>query len=178
MHIDKRRRYGFVSRLLHWSIAVLMIGLLWLGWYVVDLSYYDRWFTTFLNWHKALGMLVLAAGLANIPWAFASPAPAPPASIASWERLGTRAMHLTLFAMVLAIPITGYIISTSAGGGISIFGWFEVPALLAKNDTLRDLAVDLHFYLAYITAALVLLHASAALKHQFVDRDGTLRRML
>ncbi len=87
-------------------------------------------------------------------------------------------MHLTLFAMMVAIPITGYGISTSAGDGITIFGWFEVPALIPESEALRDLAIELHYYLAYGTAALVLLHAMAAFKHQFIDRDGTLGRMI
>ena len=80
--------------------------------------------------------------------------------------------------MMVAGPLTGYVISTSAGDGIAIFGWFEVPAVLPKSEALRDAAVELHYYLAYGTAALVLLHVTAALKHQFVDRDDILSRML
>jgi cytochrome b561 len=78
---------------------------------------------------------------------------------------------------MLLIPATGYIISTSAGDGISMFGWFEVPALLPAGETVRDIAIELHYWLAYGTAALVVIHAAAAVKHQFIDRDGTLRRM-
>ncbi len=80
--------------------------------------------------------------------------------------------------MLVAVPVTGYLISTSAGDGISMFGWFDVPAVLPRSDWIRDLAVELHFYLAYTTAMLVAIHVLAALKHHFVDRDATLRRML
>ena len=170
--------YGLVSRLFHWSVAVLIIVLLWLGWYMVDLSYYDRWSNVTLEWHKVLGMLALLAGVLKIVWALGSHAPAPLPSMARWERLSARAMHLTLIAMMVAIPITGYVISTSAGDGIAIFGWFVVPAVLPESEGLRDLAIELHYYLAYGTAALVLLHIMAALKHQFIDRDGTLSRMI
>jgi len=120
----------------------------------------------------------LIAGAVMLCWATGTHAPAPLASMAAWERIGTRAVHGILFAMMVAIPVTGYIVSTSAGAGVGVFGWFEIPALLPANEGLRDVAITLHFYLAYITAALVLLHAGAALKHQFVDRDGVLRRML
>jgi cytochrome b561 len=155
-----------------------MIGLLWLGWYMVDVGYYGRWYNASLVWHKVLGMLALFAGVSQVCWAIGSRAPPPLASVVAWERLGARIVHLILFAMVVTIPVTGYIISTSAGDGISIFGWFEVPVVLPGSEVLRDLAVDLHYYLAYITVVLVLLHALAALKHQFIDRDGIMRRML
>jgi cytochrome b561 len=98
--------------------------------------------------------------------------------MAAWERLSARAMHWTLFAMMIAVPVSGYIVSTSAGQGIAIFGWFEVPAVLPESEELRDLAIELHYYLAYITVAVVLLHTAAALKHRFVDGDGTPGRML
>ena len=170
--------YGPVTRALHWTVAVLIVALLWLGWYMMDLSYYDAWYYKSLNWHKSLGMVALVAGALTLCWAMGTRTPAPVASMAAWERTATRAVHGTLFAMMVAIPVTGYIVSTSAGAGVGVFGWFEIPALLPANERLRDVAITLHFYLAYITAALVLLHAGAALKHQFVDRDGVLRRIL
>jgi cytochrome b561 len=178
MLTDSRERYGLVSRVLHWTVAVLIIGLLWLGWYTVDVGYYGRWYNIALEWHKGLGMLALAVGGLKVCWAMGSRAPQPLPSVAAWERLGTRAMHVTLFALMVAVPATGYAISTSAGDGIAIFGWFEVPAVLPGSEALRDVAIELHYYLAYFTATLVLLHVLAALKHEFVDRDGTLRRML
>lgn len=171
-------RYGLVARGLHWSVALLIVGLLWLGWYMAGLSYFDRWYNTSLEWHKTLGMIALVAGVVNVAWATGSHAPLPPATRAAWERRSAHAIHLILFAMMVAIPITGYLVSTSAGAGIPVFGWFEIPAMLPMSEELRDWAVELHYYLAYITAVLVLLHAAAALKHQFVDRDGTLGRML
>jgi cytochrome b561 len=178
MLMNSEDRYGLVARGLHWTVAVLVIGLLWLGWYMVDVGYYGRWYNASLQWHKGLGMLALLAGGLQAGWAAGTRAPVPLTTVAAWERLGARAVRLILLAMVVAIPLTGYIISTSAGDGISIFGWLEVPAVLPESEILRDLAVDLHYYLAYVTAALVLLHVLAALKHQLIDGDGTLRRML
>lgn len=170
--------YDPVTKGLHWTVAVLIIVLLCLGWYMVELNYYDRWYNASLEWHKALGMLALVVGAVKICWATGRRVPAPPASMAAWERLSARAMHWTLFAMMIAVPVSGYIVSTSAGQGIAIFGWFEVPAVLPESEDLRDLAIELHYYLAYITVAVVLLHTVAALKHQFVDGDGALGRML
>lgn len=171
-------QFGLVTKLTHWLIAFAIIGLIWLGWYMVDLTYYDKWYNKSLAWHKSLGMLVLAAALLKIGWQLYSPIPNASAALKNWERLGSNIMHKLLFAMMLLIPITGYLISTSNGKVVDIFGWFEIPALLSINTELRDLAIELHFYLAYGIAVLLLGHVAAALKHQFMDKDGTLVKML
>lgn len=170
--------YGLVSRALHWLTALLILGLIALGWYMVDLSYFDRWYNESLELHKVLGLLVLVLGIVTAGWRVLSPSPASVASLTRWERLAATFMHYALFTMVFVVPVTGYLISTSAGKAIDVYGWFAVPALVEVDPALRDLAIELHFWLAYATAALAAVHAGAALKHQFVDRDGTLARML
>ena len=80
--------------------------------------------------------------------------------------------------MMLLIPLSGYVISTSSGDAVVLFGGVAVPALFTISESARDLAIAVHYYCAYGTVALVMLHAAAALLHQFVKRDGTLRRML
>jgi cytochrome b561 len=172
------QRYGIVTKLLHWSTALLIVGLIALGWYMVDLSYYDKWYHDSLETHKALGIIVFMVGVMTLIWQRVSPSPAHVASLARWERIAATAMHHTLLLLVLLIPVTGYVISISAGKSIEVFGLFEIPALFNVSERLRDLAIECHFYLAYGTGVLVLLHAAAALKHQFIDRDGTLARML
>jgi cytochrome b561 len=74
--------------------------------------------------------------------------------------------------------VTGYAISTSAGSAVAFFDLFDIPAVLPKSEGLRDLAIELHYYLSYGTAILVAIHTLGALKHQFIDQDGTLRRIL
>jgi len=170
--------YGLVAKLLHWLIGLLIIGLIWLGWWMVDLSYYDRWYNDALEIHKALGMIVLGLAGVKLLWMAFNRAPRFPDSVRRWQAVAARATHHTLVLMMLAIPVTGYLISTSDGKEVSIFGLLEVPALIGKNETVRDAAIALHFYLAYITAGLVVVHALAALKHQLIDRDGTLARMI
>jgi cytochrome b561 len=177
MFRSSKTDYGIITRLLHWLVALLIIGLIGLGWWMVDLSYYDRWYNRALDLHKALGMLVLALAAVKIGWMMFDGRPGFPDSISSWERTAATAVHHLFYLLMLLIPVTGYIISTSAGDGISMFGWFEVPALLPAGETVRDIAIELHYWLAYGTAALVVIHAAAAVKHQFIDRDGTLRRM-
>jgi cytochrome b561 len=175
---NTRKDYGLLTKLLHWTIAILIIGLIALGWYMVDLTYFDKWYNESLAIHKGAGMFALALGIVFVGWRFVSPSPDYQVELKPWERVAAGIMHHTLYAMMLLIPVTGYFISTSAGKAIDIFGWFEIPAVVDVDKNLRDLAIELHYYLGYGTAVLICLHAGAALKHQFVDRDGTLARMI
>ncbi len=170
--------FGLISKLLHWLTATAMVGLIWLGWYMVDLTYFDRWYNASLAFHKAFGVLVFLLGVTTLLWRLISASPAFVGTLKPWQRIAARAMHHALLLLVILIPFSGYIISTSAGKSVSFFGWFEIAPLFEVSGTLRDLAIEAHFYLAYTVGVLVVAHAAAALKHQFVDRDGTLARML
>lgn len=170
--------YGLVTKLLHWLTALLIIGLIGLGYYMVGLTYYDRWYHDALEIHKACGMLVFALGVVTLLWRRLSPSPPLHATLKPWERIAATAMHHTLFVLVFLIPVTGFLVSTSEGKAVAFFTWFEVPPVVVVGEGLRDLAIKIHFYCAYGTAALVAMHAAAAFKHQIIDRDGTLARML
>lgn len=172
------QRYGVVAKALHWALAVLMLGLIWLGWVLVDLGYYDPWYYTAETAHETLGMLVLALAAFKLVWMLYSPTPAPQPELKPWERSASKLVHWVLFLSMFAIPLTGYLTSTSDGAAVPIFDWFEVPALVPVSDALRDWSIGAHFYTAYAVLVLAILHAGAALKHQFVDRHGTLKRML
>jgi cytochrome b561 len=171
-------RYGVIPRVLHWAMALIIVVLIWLGWWMVDLSYYDRWYNRSLELHKSLGMAALAIAAVKIAWLIYDIKPDYAESIRPWERTAATAAHHLFYLLMLLIPATGYVVSTSAGDGISVFGLFQVPAALPVSGGLRDLAIELHFWLAYGIGVLVLVHALAALKHQFIDRDGTLKLML
>ncbi len=94
-----------------------------------------------------------------------------------WEALAAKITRYLLYALMLVVPATGYIVSTSAGAGVSVFGLFEVPAVLPKSVPLRDAAISVQYYFAYAGVGLIALHVAGALKHHFIDRDDTLRRM-
>ena len=171
-------RHDVATRVLHWSVAALILGLVWLGWYMVDLTYYDAWYYGSLAWHKALGMVALALGALKIGWVLHARPPPYAATLKPWERTAATAVHHLLYAMMLLIPVTGYLISTSEGEGVDLWGLVTVPAVVVAGEEVRDLAIEAHFWCAYGVVVLARLHAGAALKHQFVDRDDTLRRML
>lgn len=170
-------QYGLASKLLHWIIVALMVTLLALGAWMVNLSYYDPWYHDALKQHKSLGISLGVVVLIKLAWRVVSPMPKPQLSLNAFEVFASRQVHhLLLFAM-LVLPATGYLISSSEGAAIEVFGTFSAPALWQINDSARDLSIWLHYYLAYLTLGLVILHAAAALKHQFIDRKGTLKRM-
>lgn len=167
-----------MAKLLHWAIALLILGLIWLGWYMVGLGYYDPWAQDSLIAHRALGMIVLALALLKVLWLMVSPTPEPLPSQKPWEHKTSRLVHWLLFLSMFIIPVTGYVISTSEGAAVPMFHWFDLPALFGVSEFTRDLAIDIHYYVAYAILIAAVLHAGAAVKHQLVDRDGTLKRML
>lgn len=172
-------QYGAVAKLLHWLIALLIIGLIALGAYMVTLDYYtDAWYDGSLLLHKALGMVVLALVAIKAVWMLTNLKPADLPTLKWWEKLGALVVHKFLLVFMVVMPITGYTVSTSAGAGIDMFGLFEIPALYRVDKNIRDLAIAIHYYLAYGGAVLIAVHIAAALKHHFINKDSTLRRML
>ena len=176
--LNTQERYGLLTRILHWAIAVLILFLVWLGWYMVDLDYYHKWYNSSLVWHKSLGVIALVLALIKFGWQLYTPAPHAVGALKPWERKAATGMHHVLLLLMLFIPVTGYFISTSDGKPVEVFDWFSIPALISDNKSVRDWAIDLHFYMAYGIGLLAIGHAGAALKHQFIDKDGTLARMI
>jgi len=175
---NKERGYGLVSRLLHWSIAALMLYLLWLGWYMVDLSYYDPQSQSTLYRHQLLGLGVFALAVMFIVWRFVSKPPAFSLGVKPWEKFAASLAHTLLFGLMLLLPLSGYLISTSEGEGIALFFGLDFPALLPVSESLREWAVDRHYLMAYGGLGLISVHVLAALKHHFLSGDDTLRKML
>lgn len=180
---DTTENYSLLSKLLHWSTALLILFLFVLGVYMIDLGYYDKNYVVSYSVHKAVGLIALVVALCQVLWWLAHESLPPVASLKPWERVSAGLMHKLLFALIVLIPASGYAIAVAAGQGVDVFGWFTVPAifaeiLAAKDVPLEDIASDAHFYLAYGGAGFAALHLLAALKHHFVDKDRTLRRML
>ncbi len=170
--------YGLASIALHWSLALSFLGLAALGAWMVGLTYYDRWYNDSLIIHKAAGMAALLLALARLGWRVADPRPAFAPGLKPWERAGATVAHWTLGALIILVPASGYMISTSEGAGIDMFGLFEFPALSTISEQGREFAIDVHYWLAYGGVGLAAFHAGAALKHHFLDRSPTLMRML
>lgn len=170
--------YGLIAKLFHWIMAALIIGLIGLGWYMVQLTYYDWFYHGSLSLHRSVGLIVLALAVLRLAWMLVDRRPRPPLSLTTFDMIASRTVHAVLIVLMVVMPVSGYLISTEAGDPVPVFGLVNMPAVIDVSDQLREIATDVHFYSVYATAGLVVLHTLAALKHHLVDRDETLRRMI
>ncbi|MDH1263011.1 cytochrome b [Pseudomonas sp. GD03944] len=170
-------RYGLVSILLHWLVALAVFGLFGLGYWMVGLDYYSGWYKTGPDLHKSIGIVLFVVMLARLLWRWISPAPQALSSHGRMTRLGAKFGHLFLYLGLFVLMISGYLISTADGRGIPVFGLFDVPATLTSIPDQEDLAGLVHEYLAWALVIFAGIHGLAALKHHFIDRDRTLTRM-
>ncbi len=171
-------RFGLVAIVLHWVIALTIFGLFGLGWYMIDLSYFDRLNKILPAIHKSIGMLLILVFVFSVIWKLVNLAPRPVEGSTRFEIITAKLAHLGLSGLIAIILVTGYLIPTAKGMGISVFGWFEVPATITSIPEQEDITGLIHKYLSYAIIGLALLHAAAALKHHFINKDDTLRRML
>ncbi|QHM70588.1 cytochrome b [Mixta intestinalis] len=170
--------YGHIAVSIHWLVALSVYGMFALGLWMVSLGYYDIWYHKAPELHKSIGMVLFALMIFRVLWRLISPPPPPLTSYSPLVRYGATAAHLLLYLLLFAIFISGYLISTAEGQPVDIFGLLPVPATVSIDATQTDLAGDIHLWLAWSVVVLSLLHALAALKHHFIDRDITLKRML
>ena len=171
-------RFGIVAICLHWLMAVAILGLFGLGWYMVELTYYDSLYKTLPHIHKSIGILLALVFVFRVGWKLINPTPEPIAGSSRFEIVAAKLAHIALYLLIAVIVASGYLISTADGSSISVFSWFDVPATIADIPGQEDIAGFVHEYLAYTMIALAGLHAAAALKHHIIDKDDTLRRML
>jgi len=170
-------RYTATAIALHWGLAALIIGNLAFGLYMVGLPLTPQKLR-YLSYHKWTGITVLALSAARLLWRWKHPAPALPGSMKPWEQRAARASHACLYVLFFAAPLSGWLFSSAAGFKTVYLALVPIPDLLEKNKEAADVLRIVHRSINYLLGALVALHAAAALKHHFVDRDGVMRRML
>lgn len=170
-------RYGLLAILLHWLIAFLMIAMLILGLYMVQLPIGLQKLKLY-GWHKEWGVLIFMLAVVRIVWRNMNVTPALPPHMASWEKKAAHGMHYVFYGFMFLLPLTGWIISSSAGLPVSFFGLFVLPDLVTSNETTRIIFSEIHEWLAYGLIAAILGHTGAALQHHFYYKDDILRRML
>ena len=168
--------WGLVSILLHWIMAVLAVGLFGLGKYMITLDYYHPLYQRIPDLHRNLGVVFALLLVLRLSWRWANPLPEILAT--SRERILALLMHRLFYVVMFAVVISGYLISTADGRALVVAGGIELPALVSGVDNLEDRAGDVHWFLTWMLAGMVVLHTGAALKHHVVDRDETLGRML
>ncbi len=170
--------YSIFALIFHWLTVPLVLGLFGLGLWMDSLDYYHGWYQKAPELHVALGVTLAALILCRLLFRMFSHFPDSLPTHARWERISARAVHWLLYLLMVGMFVTGYLIVTAEGDPLSVYGWFEFPSLISSDGNLQDLAGEIHEYSAFVLIGLVVLHALAALKHHFIDRDDTLRRIL
>lgn len=169
---------GRLSLGLHWGVGASVLGLIAFGFWLRTVpGGPDK--TAFVQIHKSVGVLVFAVALARVAWRMREGFPAPAGPHALWERRGAILLHVFLIAATLLMPLSGILRSLAYARPVSLFGLPVIPQLFeVKHETLYAMASNLHYGLALALSAGLALHVAAALKHHWIDRDATLRRIL
>ena len=174
-------RYDPVAVFLHWTIGLLIIGMIPLGFFMGDLPESIR-FSAY-DIHKSVGITVLGLSLFRLIWRLLNAPPALPASVPAHERLIAKATHWLFYVLIVAMPLTGWLmVSASRKFPTVYFGLAEVPFIpmpMGINGKATAHQFNhYHEWLAYGALVLIVLHIAAALKHHWIDKDVVLKRML
>jgi cytochrome b561 len=172
------QRYTATAIALHWLIALLVIANFALGVFMTDIPGLTPAKLRYFSWHKWAGVTILLLATLRLLWRLMHPAPALPDTMPAWEKMAARASHSLLYVLLFAVPLSGYFYSLAAGVPVVYFGVIELPVLIGRDPQLKEVLETTHFGLNMLLAATVALHVLAALKHQFIDHDSVLRRML
>ena len=170
-------RYSRTAIALHWIVALLIVLSFSIGLYMVGLEVSPRMLRLY-SWHKWVGVTIALLMFVRIGWRLTHPAPALPATMARWERTLATGTHLLLYVLLVALPLTGWLMSSASGFPVVYFGVVPLPDLVHKDKALAEVLRITHYVLNKTLLALVTLHVAAALKHHFRDRDTVLARML
>lgn len=169
--------YGSVAKFLHWLIALLILTVLAVGFIMTGLPKTPDTFRV-IGWHKSLGITVLTLVALRLLWKSMNIYPALPAALSMVEKLLAHLGHGFLYALMIAMPLSGWMMSSAAGFTVSVFGWFLLPNLVAPDPALKRTLVELHGTLAWALIGMIALHVLAALLHHFYYKDDVLLRML
>jgi cytochrome b561 len=177
--------YGLIAIAFHWTMALLIFAMLVLGLYMTGLPQMEQATFELYQLHKSIGFVVLTLAVFRLVWRVFNPSPKLPAGMHPLERLGAHLGHAGLYALLFFIPLTGWFMVSASPWGIPtvLFNALPVPHLpvpeaLGTQEQAESVFKTMHEYAAYLLIALIVVHVAAALKHHFIARDDTLKRMV
>jgi cytochrome b561 len=171
------RAWGVLSKALHWIIVLLIINQWWIAERADDLPNGLAKLQT-LAWHKSFGITVLMLAIVRLVWRWFNPVPSLEGVAKPWERVLASISHVLLYALIFALPLTGWMMSSARNFPVSWFKLFQLPDLVAPSQATFDQMLDLHHLLFKVLVGVALLHVAGALKHHVIDRNEVLKRML
>jgi len=171
-------RFGKITVAIHWISAIVIVGQFSFGLYMLSLDYYDPNYQALPHYHKSIGILFSGLLAFRIVWTLINPSPAPAPGVKLWEHRAAKTVQVLMLGLLIGVVTLGYLISTADGKPIEVFNWFEVPATITSIKNQEDVAGEWHYWFALSVIVIASLHAFAALKHHFLDKDVTLLRMI
>lgn len=172
------QRYTKTAMLLHWLVALLIIGGFSLGVTMVNIPGLTPTKLRYFSWHKWIGITIFGLACVRALWRLSHPAPPYPASMRGWQHAAAATVHSLLYFLIFAVPLSGYFYSLAAGVPVVYLGVFPMPVLIDPNPEWKPVLKQVHYWLNVTLLAGFCVHVAGALKHQLIDRDGVLQRML
>ncbi|HEY4170619.1 MAG TPA: YceI family protein [Reyranella sp.] len=168
--------YTPVARILHWLTALAVLGLIGLGLWMVGLPIGLTKLYAFA-WHKWIGLTVLLLTVLRWAWRALHPPPVLPTTVTPWERALAPWVHILLLMLLLALPVSGWLMSSAGGVKVIWFGYLPMPDLVPRDPTLFEILRTLHHWLAWTLMGVLVVHVAAVARHDLLRRDGIFRRM-
>jgi cytochrome b561 len=169
-------RYSTPAVVLHWLMALLIFVGFPLGLTMVDLPLSPDKLKLY-SYHKWIGVTVFLLVAVRLGWRLTHTPPPLPEGMSVWERRASAIVHGLLYLLMIAIPLSGWLMSSAKGFQTVWFGVLPLPDLIGKDKALGELLTEVHKALNFTLLALVILHVAAALKHHFIERQPFLQRM-
>ena len=171
------QKYTRTAMAFHWLIAVAVLFMIGLGFWMGDIPRGTPERTFWFNLHKSIGLTIAILALIRLWWRTKHPPPPLPASVPGWQVQASRISHALLYLCLIMMPLSGFIASQFTKYGVTYFGLFKIPPLAWENKDLYELFQGIHGVTATVLCVVVIVHILAALKH-LIARDGVFRRML
>lgn len=172
------QRYSRMAIFLHWLMALLIIAGFALGVIMTDIPGITPTKLKYYSWHKWLGVTILGLACLRLLWRLFHAAPPYPSSMPHWQQKAAGASHALLYFLLFAVPLSGYFYTLAAGVPVVYLGVLPLPVLIEPNPVWKPILKLVHYWLNMTLLAVFCLHVLAALKHQFIDRDGVFKRIL
>ncbi|MGE3919928.1 MAG: cytochrome b [Gammaproteobacteria bacterium] len=169
--------YSSFSKFLHWTIFLLVAIMLGAGFFLDDIPH-GAFRTFVITLHKSIGITILFLMLIRLIWALMNTKPKLPPQTHLWEKISEHTVHTLLYIILIAMPLSGWIMSSAAGKPPNFFWLVQLPLPVPHSSELSDFGFAIHQYLAWTIIILVSIHILAALKHHFINKDNILKRMM
>jgi cytochrome b561 len=171
------KEFGPIAKFFHWLIAAILLGQIPLAWYMIDLPMSPDKLGTYAL-HKSIGVTLFTLAVTRLVWALLTVRPKLPDAMPRWQIWASKIAEGFLYFLVIAMPLTGWLMSSAANFPVSVFGLFTLPDLVAPSETLMETLRGAHEKQSIALMVITGIHALAALKHHFVDKDEVLISML